>query len=433
MSVIRRLGSPFLAGAAMLLWLAPQAQAQFRLWRHSHPECIEELAKPPVVLDKPSETPKKPVPEVTPDPEVRTTAALGDRFVSVPQIMGDFGGYCGFRTVGVPVISTITTVRVVPNPPGGGGIPPITQPPIPGGTTTITTTERRPVTRQVLVCDPLTSRAGSGFKVADNESPKPTDRVFFTYNYFDGLRGEGGSVPRSLSVQPTTLGGSITTDVPAAIVTERPRNVHRELFGFEKTFLGGDASVELRLPLYQTDADDAFNADDFGDLTVVTRYALINDYETGNVFSIGLAVTAPTGPAIDTIAGDINSTLIQPWFGYVRRAGNFYFQGIHAVLIPTNSDDVSLVFNDLSTGYIIPGSSRGLAFLAPNFEVHVTTPLEGHDERGAVHVPDIVTLTGGVHVGFGQGRTLLSLGIATPVTGPRPMDVEGFVQLNFRF
>jgi hypothetical protein len=36
-------------------------------------------------------------------------------------------------------------------------------------------------------------------------------------------------------------------------------------------------------------------------------------------------------------------------------------------------------------------------------------------------------------VGFGQGRTLLSLGIATPVTGPRPMDVEGFVQLNFRF
>jgi hypothetical protein len=91
------------------------------------------------------------------------------------------------------------------------------------------------------------------------------------------------------------------------------------------------------------------------------------------------------------------------------------------------------VFNDLSTGYIIPGSSRGLAFLAPNFEVHVTTPLEGHDERGAVHVPDIVTLTGGVHVGFGQGRTLLSLGIATPVTGPRPMDVEGFVQLNFRF
>ena len=93
MSTFPRLGSPFLAGAALLLWLAPQAQAQFRLWRHAHPECIEEFAKPPLVLDKPpSETPKKPVPEVTPDPEVRTTAALGDRFVSVPQIMGDFGG-----------------------------------------------------------------------------------------------------------------------------------------------------------------------------------------------------------------------------------------------------------------------------------------------------------------------------------------------------
>lgn len=406
----------------MLLWLASQAQAQLRPWHRPQPYCIDDLAKPPAVMEKPTPE-KKPVPEVAIEPAPRTTAALGDVFVSVPQIMGDFGGYCGFRTVPVPVISTITTVRNQPQIPG---IPN----PSPG--VALITTDRQVVVRQVVVCDPITARAGSGFKVADNASPKPTDRVFFTYNYFDNLRGAGGSLPRTVTVEPISF-GSITTVVPGAIVTERPRNVHRELFGFEKTCLGGDASVELRVPLYQTNRDDAFNADDFGDLTVVTRYALVNDRETGNVFSVGLAVTAPTGPAINTVAGDINSTLIQPWIGYIRRSGNVYFQGIHAVLIPTNSDDVPLIFNDLSTGYIMPINRSGIAFVAPNFEVHITTPLEERDSSSVVQIPDIVTLTAGVHIGLGQGRTLLSFGIATPVTGPRPMDVEGFVQLNFRF
>ena len=55
------------------------------------------------------------------------------------------------------------------------------------------------------------------------------------------------------------------------------------------------------------------------------------------------------------------------------------------------------------------------------------------DELRELGLPHVKADRGGVHFGLGRGRTLLTLGVATPVTGPRPMEVEGFVQLNFRF
>ena len=43
----------------------------------------------------------------------------------------------------------------------------------------------------------------------------------------------------------------------------------------------------------------------------------------------------------------------------------------------------------------------------------------------------LVVLTSGVHLGLFSNGTL-SLGVATPVTGPRLYNVEAFVQLNWR-
>jgi len=429
-----------LLSAAACLGTASSAHAQLLRWGHSRPQpcpqpyCIEELAKPPVVIDpkapKDAKDPKTLPPEVVPEPTLQpiTTAALGDSFTGVPHIMGDFFGYCAERRFFFPVTKTTRIVpapidRPPPPPPTNGQPPPAAQqaPPI---------IIREEIFREVILCDPIVSRAGSGFKVADNASPKPQDRVFFTYNYFDNLRGIGDSAPASVTTRTIPNVATVTTTVPGVLVAGRGSNVHRELVGFEKTFLGGDASVELRVPVFQSDGPaNSFAADGFGDLTVIGKYAFLND-PFGNVFSVGLAVTAPTGPEINTIAGDINSTLWQPYFGYIARSGNLYFQGIHSVVIPTDSNDVTLLFNDLGAGYIIPTMGRGLAFVAPNFECHITTPL---DESNVVHISDIVTLTGGVHLGLGQGNTVLSIGVATPVTGPRPMDIEAFVQLNFRF
>jgi hypothetical protein len=49
-----------------------------------------------------------------------------------------------------------------------------------------------------------------------------------------------------------------------------------------------------------------------------------------------------------------------------------------------------------------------------------------------VRVPDLVVLTAGSHFDLFQ-RARLTLGVATPVTGPRVFDVEALVQFNWRF
>jgi hypothetical protein len=43
-----------------------------------------------------------------------------------------------------------------------------------------------------------------------------------------------------------------------------------------------------------------------------------------------------------------------------------------------------------------------------------------------------VDLTAGATFGLGN-RSILALGVVTPVTGPKPFDVEALVQLNIRF
>lgn len=69
------------------------------------------------------------------------------------------------------------------------------------------------------------------FRIAENESPRPVNRAFFAYNYFQ-FTVEGGGIfgQSSFSVDPGAF-------VPV-----------RETIGFEKTFIGGSAEVNI-LPL----------------------------------------------------------------------------------------------------------------------------------------------------------------------------------------
>ena len=62
----------------------------------------------------------------------------------------------------------------------------------------------------------------------------------------------------------------------------------------------------------------------------------------------------------------------------------------------------------------------------------MTTPLNHRALNGPIIVPDAVVLTGGVHFGVGRNSTL-TFGAASPVTGPRTYNFEGFVQFNLRF
>jgi hypothetical protein len=266
---------------------------------------------------------------------------------------------------------------------------------------------------------------GSPFKIADNESPIPLDRVFGTFAYFDNLARGLSSFSSPTNLPPP----------PGTRVTGM--NLFQEVYGFEKTFLNGNASAGVRMPVLQLDGADSLGRSGVGDLNVVLKYALLNDPAGAGVVSSGLMVTAPTGP--DTVLAQGGSPLhpwfLQPFLGGLRNFGDFYVQGFTSVAVPTDFRDVALWFKDVGLGYNLYRNPVApiLNGILPTVEAHVTTPLNhaGFSSQ-PVGVPATVTFTGGVYFIF-RNRASLSLGAAMPVTGPRPTDCAAFGQFNWLF
>lgn len=391
---------------------------------------------PPTTIDPTQPTEPNPLTQpgtgIDPGAQASLAGTGGGGSTAMPQSIGDQGGaYRVYRQVTVPTTLIATTTTQTTN--GDPSFP---------VTTTTTTTQISAGTTRVNVFDPIASRAGSGFKVGDNESPRPVDRLFFTYNGYYQSPTLGVPASTSQVVGPTiTIGNTTTTTTTTTTVPGVPArlfDIHRELFGFEKTFLNGDASVEVRIPVYQAYGSETINgfaAGRFGDITVILKYALINDRETNDVFSTGLAMTVPSGPTIPSVGGNINSVLWQPFIGYTYNFGNAYVQGFNSVVIPTNSNDVSVLFTDVGVGFVAyrnNNTASTLTSIVPTVEAHVVTPLSHRSPGGLVQVLDVVSLTGGVHLGLGQ-QSWLTIGVNSPISAPRPYSVEGIVQFNYRF
>ncbi len=215
-----------------------------------------------------------------------------------------------------------------------------------------------------------------------------------------------------------------------------PVNFYRETFGFEKTFLDGNASLGLRMPVFQFSTDAALGTQGVGDVTAVFKYAFYNNRETGDLLSAGLAVTAPTGPDLTTAPGGgaINPTLFQPFVGGIYHVERFYTQAFSSFVVPTDDRSATLWLADLALGYRAysnPGSDF-LTGILPSVEAHFTAPLT---QRGLtnspVGVPDTVVLSAGLNFTF--NRLYFTVGASTPITGPQPIEFSGFAQVNFIF
>src|SRR5262249_28172622 len=138
----------------------------------------------------------------------------------------------------------------------------------------------------------------------------------------------------------------------------RGGEVYRETFGLEKTFLDSSASVGLRLPLntlYAASNTPGLGGTntDVGDLSAILKYAFWHDPKNRGLFSAGLAVTAPTGPS--HFAGSslplTRDTILQPFLGYIWTADRWFVHGFSGVEVPTDSRDVTLLFNSVGVGY----------------------------------------------------------------------------------
>ena len=99
---------------------------------------------------------------------------------------------------------------------------------------------------------------------------------------------------------------------------------------------------------------------------------------------------------------------------------------------------MTLIYNDIGIGYFLlrrADPERFLTAIAPTFETHVNTPLTHRDPfnpRDSAGTADIVNLTYGVNFEY-YNRAVLTFGLVTPVTGPRPFDLEALVLFNVWF
>lgn len=330
-------------------------------------------------------------------------------FVTQPRVIG-----FNQRVVGFAPTTTTNTTRTF-------GLDNLGRP------TFVTTTTNTTTNSPIVVNDPIVAQDTvaqqqvvrltlaarySGVLITDNDNPRPQDRVYGGFNFYDDI---GRGLNRGFG----------ETDL------------QRQTVGFEKTFLGGDASFGMRLPFVQQYGPAGIGGtNNIGDLSLIWKYALLNDRATGNLWAAGFMLTTPTGSG-DALLLDgtkaPHSVLFQPWTGFVRVFDRAYVQGITSLLVPSDERDPTLWNNSVAVGYYLYRASaeRWLTSIAPVAEVHVRTPLSSTNPAGLVFLQDQVNVTGGAHFRF--GRAVMSTAVCVPVVGPRPWALEAMGFLNFYF
>jgi hypothetical protein len=304
----------------------------------------------------------------------------------------------------------------------------------------------RPITGVLALKGGTTVPWIRGFKIADNQSPLPQDRVFFNFNYFNNVNY---AIDRKFGAPVSGI------------------QVYRYVGGFEKTFFNNLASIGFfdsinNLSAVSSRPGLGGTHTAMGDLNVFTKWVLYQQWDddrpfnalggfgfpaqvaggrNGFLISGGMLMSFPTGPGGFAGAGfskSIRATNLQPFLGYFYSRGNFYLHGFESINVPLDPNDVTAIFNDIGMGYYVyrnPAANSFISGVAPTFECHTNVPLNHTDWRNVnnpIATTTVVDLTTGCNFQFGQ-RTVLLLGCVTPVTGPRPFSIEALALLNIYF
>jgi hypothetical protein len=300
---------------------------------------------------------------------------------------------------------------------------------------------------------PMPGNAIPRFKMAENTSPLPMDRVYFDFSSY--------------------------SNVP---LTDTPSSVSAYAAGFEKAFWGGRMSVEVRAPMATTLDNDVYfdgtsttQTGQFGDLAVALKTLLIRREKF--LLSGGLAMTAPTArdsqifmtqqSAAPALLLENESVHLMPflgglwtpndrWFGigYVQvdvdASGDFIAGFDPFSTTPTEQAigryyDSTVLFADLGLGYWARRSndrSRCLTGLAYVVEWHLNQSLESQQVLSSgnfdVGTPasniSFTDMTCGLHLELYK-MTTVTCAYCFPLTsdGDRQFDSQFRLFLNRRF
>ncbi len=273
-----------------------------------------------------------------------------------------------------------------------------------------------------FAASPNVSQAG-GIKIVEGDSPRPTNRLYYNYNFYGNV------------------------DVDTGLTPNLPRmQVHRHIIGFEKTFLSGDASVGLRLPFFSFGGGTvAYETSFVGDLSIISKYALINNRETGNILSAGLILGTPTGGSPNLIANQSNQrpeqiryrgVQIVPFTGYILNfcCQRVYLQGFHSVAVPTENEEPTFISNGFGLGYWLVREPQAdfIQGFVPTFEVHVNTPLNNFrgTRLGQTVMQNSVNLTTGAYLVL--PRSIVGGAVGVPLSWG-PHRIEALASWTLRF
>jgi len=191
----------------------------------------------------------------------------------------------------------------------------------------------QPSGNQVVQPIPLPGGAIPRFKMAEDTSPMPVDRVYFNYDYYSNVQ-----------------------------LTSQPFSLNAFTPGFEKTFLGGAMSVEVRLPMASSLDDTVFldgstrsGEGEIGNLGVTVKAVLFATDKAA--ISGGLCIDCPTAPnetcyaTQDPFSNGIRilnqSVHLLPFVGGLWTPNDRLFCiGFMQLDIDANGDAVNNVLND---------------------------------------------------------------------------------------
>ena len=294
-------------------------------------------------------------------------------------------------------------------------------------------------------------------KIAENDNSLPQDRIFVLYNHFQ----DAASIDDMPAIGPPT---------------QRSISLDRYTIGFEKTFLDGLWSFELRMPFgggygYES-ADFASFAGQIGNLDVVLKRVLYQSETT--VAAIGLCVDTPTGSDATGMGQGVQynvrnqAAFLSPYLGILRTPNDkLFYQAFLQVDVPTNGNridyvdtlatgsgafgilnDQTLMYADLSVGYWLSRNpcADWVTGLAGVVELHYTTTLQDADiVTGTAsgrffsfgnfsNRVDVLDLTMGLHAELNNHTLCRVAGVVPLRTGDdRLFNAEVQVQLERRF
>ena len=264
------------------------------------------------------------------------------------------------------------------------------------------------------------------FKISENYSPFPVDRVFFNYNHFKNAL--------------------LTAD-------GRDANLDRGTFGAETTFFDRWWSLEFRLPVTSGLASDQFvipNANnvsnELGNIAFALKRLL---YQSDTLAtSIGMGMVLPTGPdanlfdfsSLLTMTVENEAFYLQPFVGAWWTPNDRFFAQFAAQLdfdahgntvdfVRVGSgpegviQDQTLLFLDASFGYWLfhdPYGDGIVTGLAPMIEIHHNTTLTDADilviGSDTLTNPsnrlDVMNLTGAIRLELAGTSYLTMFGVA---------------------